>query len=304
MIFAEILDTIHFPLSDEIDRLFELSKTKQAHSSDLLLIHVNGFYDENVLEYDNLPQKFSPYLIGSGMGGFSWSTHDSFIRKYRDYNQSNTTLEDYKKLHEWTQERGDEIKMLREVEAFTIQLEMLIYLKIWEAEFLIKKLYQLARILHCEPYDWHFRLSESSRDKYATGTTQEIILKKIRDKIEPHSPYLFKLIKDCYKTQIRNSIAHSNYSMLNRDIYLGNYVKGDRHSQLKVITFDEWIDIFHKSLMLHNAIMRLSRLINDHYGVLASQNNQTVSIRITERDCKQYDKLLDYTPQVDRWSWK
>ena len=236
------------------------------------------------------------------MGGLSWQTHDAFIRKYRDNNIANISHFDYLKLHEWTQERNKEIIELREVEGTSIQLEMLIYLKIWEAEFLIKRLYQLTRIVSRQHYDWYFRISGSSRDNQSTGTAQEIIRKDIRNKIQKHSTILYQLIKDCYKTQIRNSIAHSNYSMLNRGIGLGNFIQNDPHSQLHGLSFDEWTDIFHKTLMLHNNLMRFSRLVNEYYVEIASRNNNSIGIQITEKDGSQYVRCVEYRAPWDSWS--
>ncbi len=102
---------------------------------------------------------------------------------------------------------------------------MLIYLKFWEADSTIKKLYQFVRILHGEPYDWYFKISESNRDKNSTGKRQDIILLKIRNRLKEFSSTLYQVIKDTYKTQIRNSIAHSNYSFLSRNIHLNNFIK-------------------------------------------------------------------------------
>jgi hypothetical protein len=67
---------------------------------------------------------------------------------------------------------------------------------------IIKKLYQFTRALNGEFYDWYFKVSESKRDKTSTGTRQNIIRLKIRDKVKPISTVLFDMIKLVYKAQI------------------------------------------------------------------------------------------------------
>jgi hypothetical protein len=131
-----------------------------------------------------------------------------------------------------------------------------------------------------------------------------IIRKLIRDRIEAHSPTLYQIIKDTYKTQIRNSIGHSNYSFLGRHIHPNNYIKEDPHSQIRAISFDEWIDIFHNTLILYNEYIRMNSLINDHYAQIANENGNTMEIFVTEKNGKQYPTYIEYRPEWKDWKFK
>lgn len=305
MIFKEKIIEIDNILSNEFDKLFHHALKAQNHLSDLLLLHVNGIYDENILIWNNNhPDKLNPHVVGPNIEGYSESTHYSFIHKYRTTNVIETPLNQYLEMVKYDSKRKKEIDELIEIEETTIQLEMLIYLKFWEADMIIKKLYQFVRILNREPYDWYFKIAESARDNNHTGSRQDIIRLKIRDKIKDLSINLFDLIKNTYKTQIRNSIAHSNYSMIGRDINLNNYIKNDPHSQLSSISFNDWIEIFHNTLALHNQYLKLNNRINDFYGEIALKNNNIVPILITEKNGKQYELPLEYREEFKDWGYK
>lgn len=186
----------------------------------------------------------------------------------------------------------------------TIQLEMLIYLKFWEADLVIKKFYQLVRLLYGEPYDWHFKILESSRGSVGIGTRQEIIRKMIRERIKKISPPIYDLIKSTYKTQIRNSIAHSNYSFLGRNIHPNNYIAKDPSCQLRNVPFDEWIDIFHNTLILHNEYIRMKHTINTFYAELAMLDGNSMEIAITRPDGKQTYTDVEYRQKFEDWRFK
>ncbi len=305
MIFKDKLEEKGKLIRPEINRLLDIALKNQSHTGDLLLFYINGFHHEEILTWNSRHQEriLNPHVIGPGDEGFSEYAHYSFINEYRTRCISKLNYSEYLKLHEWTQKRSDEIQKLVYIEATTIQLEMLIYLKFWEADMIIKRLYQFIRALNGEYYDWYFRVSKSNRDKGSTGTRQDIIRKEIRDKIKPYSGILYQIIKDTYKTQVRDSIAHSNYFFQGRHIRLNNYIKEDPHADKKVLSFDDWIDMFHNTLALFDEYIRMNNLINDHYAKIASEHNNIIEILITEKDGKQYPLNVRHDPERKRWIW-
>ena len=304
MIFTDKLNEIAKILSPEFDRLFDLAISKQQHEGDLLLLHINGSYEPSILELNShSSEKLSPYVIGPRDEGHSEYAHYKFINHYRQNYIADISHVDYLKEHEYSPEKRENIEQLTELEELTIQLEMLVYLKFWEADMTIKKLYQFIRILSGESYDWHFKVSESSRDTTSTGTRQDIIRLKIRDKAKPISTVLFDVIKLAYKTQIRNSIAHSNYSFQGRHIHPNNYIKTDPASQIQALSFDEWIDMFHTTLILHNELIRLNVKINRYYADLALNGNK-ITVQITELTPKTYDREIVYRQEWNDYRWK
>ena len=297
MIFPDKISDVNNILEPEINRLFDLALKKQADNGDLLLMYANGFYYK-----DPTDESINPHVIGLSSEGHSELAHCSFIDKYRSIFISKYTLSEYLKLHEYSQEKKEEIDRLVDFEEMTIQLEMLIYLKFWEADMIIKKLYQFVRILSGEHYDWYFKIKESNRDTDATDSRQELIRVKIRNALKDISSIICNLIESTYKTQIRNSIAHSNYSFVGRNIHLNNYIKNDPASPLISISFDEWINIFHNTLALHNQYISLNNKINEYYIKQASESENSIHILITEESGKQYNHPL--IMHNGRWIYK
>ncbi len=63
-----------------VKNLFEKAKRNQSHPNDLLLILVNGFFQEDQL---NSQLKLSPYVIGQGEEGFTDRTQYEFFHSFR-----------------------------------------------------------------------------------------------------------------------------------------------------------------------------------------------------------------------------
>lgn len=305
MIFKDILDEKTAILGPEINKLIELAWKNQAHPGDLLLISENGAFDEQIKQYGKVSdRKLNPHVVGPGNIGLSESTHYKFIHNYRINNIYEQTFEKYLDQIKYKKEKQAQIDALIDIEELSIQVEMLVYLKFWEADLIIKKFYQLVRLINGEPYDWHFCVQESARAKKKTGKRQEIIRISIRDRIKDYSRVLYSVFQESYKTQVRNAIAHSNYSFLNRTIRLHNYIKEDPHSSMYAVPFDDWISIFHNTLILYNEYIRMNNLINEFYGKTAMKNNNNFPVLITESSGKKYELILEYRPEFKSWGYK
>ncbi len=305
MLFKEILDAKYKELRPQFEELYHLIIKRQTHEADLLLVHLNAFYNPEVHSWDNLSEKMSPYTFGPNHEGHSEITHHDFIGEYVKRNISGKTLIDYLKNFEYSEDRREEIDRLNFDEFISIQTEMLIYLKIWESDTFIKKFFQLAKLSEGNAYDWHYKLMTTSREKGATGTRDVIIRSKIRDKFKVTIPRLYDAFKNTYNFQIRNSIAHSQYSILGRHIQLNNYVKEDRFSQLRGLTFDEWVDRFHETLVLYTLYHEFLDNVNSNYGTVASQQGDTITVRITRKD--PHDQVeyrsIYYRDVYKDWGW-
>lgn len=182
---------------------------------------------------------------------------------------------------------------------------MLSYLKIWESDSFIKKFYQLARLTNGKAYDWHFKIAESNRDKHVTGTRQDIIRNQVRDCFKSKLPVLHDTFEMAYRTQIRNSIAHSNYSFVGRNIHLNNYIKGDPASQLHNLTFDQWTEIFHTTIMVYILYSRLIDKINTYYTELANNDDNRIEIIINRQYPSEYQEVKYLKHEHGYyWSWQ
>lgn len=308
MLFDEKLVEIGKKLSPEFDRLFSKIIENQKHTGDLLLIQENGFYNPDVLSWNGLDEKMSPYMIGPGHDGHSYHTHYEFIHDYRSKAITDIKISEYLEELKYSPERINEIDRLKSYESQTIQLEMLIFLKIWEADYFIKMFYQFARLLHSKSYDWHFKIAESNRDAMATGNRQMIIRELVCDKLKDEFPIIFQAFKIAYNSQIRNSIAHSKYSIISRAIRLNNYIEKDLASQLQSISFDDWIEMFHTTLMIYNEQIGLINKSKKYYSDLAENNDNIVQVQINRKYPEETEEIqyLEYRKFDDdsgRWTW-
>ena len=179
MIFKEILDYKMEALDIEFDRLFDLIIKNQTHQADLLLVKVNAFYNPEVEKWDALP-KLNPYVIGPDLDGTSESTHYEFISNYIKNNTSTIAHLDYLEKVKITNERNAFLKELESSETYSIQIEMLIYLKIWESTLFVKNFWQLIRLMNGSSYDWHLKIKKYSRDN---ESNKKKLADVIRDEI-------------------------------------------------------------------------------------------------------------------------
>lgn len=302
MLFRDILKKKNEELTSDFNRLFTDILKKQTHSGDLLLIQVNGFYHPEAYKWDNIPNQ-DPYMIGMGYDGHSDLFHYKFIDLYRSSSISQFTYPEYLDKHKFDEDKLKEINELETKEAFTITLEMLIYLKIWEADLFIKKLYQITNLSLGLPYDWHFKIAESNRDKNSTGSREELIRKKIRDRLQSNYPAIYSAIKSAYKTQIRNSIAHSRYFCVSRYIHLTNFIEEDPASQIQVLSFNEWIEIFHDTMAIYNQLIGFYNRIDKYYSNKIMDPNDTIEIRLSRKEPEEKIQLINlcYRREFNDW---
>lgn len=294
MLFIDQMKAKDALLRPEFERLFNLAITKQAHPGDLLLLYENGSYNPDVTGFPG--PKLSPFVIGPGNEGWSYMTHYKFINEYRSRAYKDTQTAYLAELNGLTNEQDFSRRYELEL---TIQLESLIYLKIWESDFVIKRFYEFVRLLSGEPFDWHFKVTPHSGSKKdpSTGARHEIIRLKVRDKVKPLSALLYQSLAAAYKSQIRNSIAHSNYSMQGRYIHPNNFDNNDLGAQIRALSFDEWIEMFHLTMALYNELIGLSNKILTHYEAIASKQNNHIEVMVPDASGTMRPKMLVYRPE-------
>jgi len=303
MIFQDILNEKHQTLQPEFDKLLGLCEQNQTHYGDLLLVHQNGFYHPEVHTWDNIPEKLSPYVMGPGNEGHSEQTHHDFIGRYIKENIQVQSSKDYLDSVKYDSNRINHIQELENAEAYSIQQEMLIYLKIWESDAFIKSFYQLAKIANAEPYDWHFKIKENPSDNNATGSRGEIIRNLIRNRFKTILPKLYNSFKISYKSQVRNAIAHSQYCALGRYISLNNYDATSKYNILPSVAYDDWIDMFHETIVIYSSYNRMLTALLNHYHNIAAINNNLFEIRINRVDpivSTEY-RQIQYDPMFKNW---
>lgn len=247
-------------------------------------------------------RRTSNYVNGPGYEGHSENLHYGFIHAYRTSYIADRPHSEYLRDLEYSPERSQIIDELTETEGLTIQMEMLVFLKIWEMSQYLKNLFEFVRILNGNHYDWHFKL-RTGDDNTGIATAQELIRVHIRDEIRQHSEVIYEAFRTAYKSQIRNSIAHSNYSFSGRNIHPNNLRTNVNYPQITNLPFDEWIDMFHSTLILYNAYLRLKNRINIHYSQIALANDNRLEIKINRQDGTEELRHVAYRSNFHDWRW-
>lgn len=107
-----------------------------------------------------------------------------------------------------------------------------------------------------------------------------------------------------YKTQIRNSIAHSNYSIMSRNIHPNNYVAKDKAAQIQNLPFDEWIEMFHFTLALYNELIGLGNKIRSHYAGVASTQENRIEVLVPDKLGNLRPTIIMYRPEFNDFRYK
>lgn len=294
MIFYDLILALKDGVAAAVDDLFGAAYANQTHSQDLLLIDQHGSYSEMLADLRvRGAHHLSPYVIGPDLIGFAEATFYQFTDWYRQSHQlDKAEFEELIKHDEETQKQ----------EHLMLQIEQSIYLRFWEADMILKQLYQLSSLASGEAYDWHLQMPVHAR---ARGESKhEIIRKKIRNRVETICPAFYALVKENYKSQIRNAIAHSQFWIGGRSIVFLNHSDDPAaYAPLKGMNFDEWYETFHTTLLLHSEIIRAFKQYRSKYRERTLANGNRIEIRIVMEDGSESLNDLGVLHDRDVWIW-
>lgn len=275
MLFNDILKEKYDQLAPVFDKLFDLVVKHQTHSGDLLLIMENAHLTEEPDTDDNDKVKLF-YNIGPTMDHHCETANHDFIKQYIR-SVIDMTYEDYKALHIYSSDRAKEIDEILFEETNTIQVEMLIYLKIWEGEAFLKKMYQVSRLLTGQDYDWHLRITHKKK-KPGDMERHELLI-KMKENLKLELPELYNVVNRVHRSQLRNAIAHSQYAMLGRNIMLNNQNKRNPDHQ-HGFDFNEWVDLFHDTLTVYTLYEIMFDKVRDYYFEAAREFYLKKEVRV------------------------
>ncbi len=255
--------------------------------TDLLIVIIHGYYDVQHLEFHKC-EKLSPYVFGPAHIGYSLDTFYEFFHFYRTTPLSKLKFENQLK----NPEKKDEIEYQ---ERLALNLELLIYLKFWESDLLLRQLFNLVNLASAKYYDWDFMLSYSRRS---------LIREQIQGPMKTVCPKFYKLVDENYSAQIRNAVAHSKYYFMGRNLQLANKEE-NKFYKLHNIPFEEWEIRFHKTLLLYNFIIgnlqRYDKLYQEevkdkHFGLPLS------TPRLSHHGLRK-NQWVKYDSTWKRWLW-
>lgn len=286
MVFNETLLEYDKPVEDAVTELFKLAESNQVNDNDILLVEINGWKNS---EYEKAlrSKKHSPFMIGPGIFGHCFQSLYEFYDVYRRgiNNKSKLTKA----------ERENEDFQLQE--KLSIDVELLIYLKFWEADLILFKLYNLVQLAQGLPYDWNLYNG-------LIGQRRKLIKDHIQNPLKKLCPKLYLLIEETYSNQIRNAIAHSKYFHAGRGLILGNKSE-NKHYVLSSITYLEWEIRFHKILLIFNYLIKNQIDINNRHIDKVHGKHWGLPITIPEKNHLGLNKTfwLKYDQVRKDWYW-
>jgi len=284
MLYKEILESQFKRVSEAIGELFVTARKNQTHENDLLAILVNGFYDESIKEASG---NHSPFLIGPHFQHYAELTQYEFYHLYRITNIKNIKQKEYL----------DFIKATEKESMYSLgtQLELMIYLKIWESNRFLERLYKLTQLALGNNYDWHFQIEKDD-------SRQDLIRNEIRNPLKEICPKFFQLIKDIYLSQIRNAVAHSQFYIVGTGISFLNY-DPQRHAPINHMKIEEWEYRFHLLALMYNEYIRNISIHNYLYIRKSRNTSNGLTLRMTELNQTTKSNEIIYAKNPQRWIW-
>lgn len=287
MVFNETLLQYNEEVGQAVKELFDLAENNQKHENDILLIHLNGWKNQK-LEQGLRNNNYSPFMIGPGELGHCFHSIYELYDNYRRniYNKSEITVERQKEEDFINQEKA------------SIDIELLIYLKFWEADLILFKLYNLSQLAQGKPYDWELLNTKKISNR------RKLVRNNIQAPIKDICPKFFQLIDETYSRQIRNAIAHSKYFHLYKTIYLANLSENEYY-KLSNLKYENWEIIFHKILLLFNHIIQQTQSVNERKIAIAKNKHNGLPINIPEKDKYKLNKVfwIKYDNERKDWIW-
>ena len=127
------------------------------------------------------------------------------------------------------------------------------YRKIWENQFFLRLMTQLAHLLNGEHYDWSLDVNSETRDGKKKYNYITALIEKFKK-----APKFYSLIKEVYSNKIRNSEAHTQCVFVQDGFLLKNIKEQD--GLQSALLFEQWERIF---VILYLILIYIRRYLNE-----------------------------------------
>lgn len=176
----------------------------------------------------------------------------------------------------------------------SIHQEKMLYLKIWENYYFLKQLTQIINLANGKSYDWELKIKIDSKN-----TKSGHIRNNIKERLKNVGPQILSIINEAYSPQIRNAIAHSQYTFIQGGLKYNNF-GSDPYANIDNIGYEEWERRFTLTMSLFYYLFQSLRVVHNDCAEKALKNNNTVKIR----GSKKYGHKIhewEYFDIGDRW---
>lgn len=286
MLFEETIIKYHDEVEAAVDQLFIQAFQNQVHENDLLLVLENGLkkeYSEATLKRLNT----TPYHIGPDIIGLRYDTFYQFINYYR---------KDITSREEFTKKFTDK-KIRESFLNFYRDFQLLLYMKFWETDLILRRLLNFSNLAQGKPYYWEYSQVDFNKRR-------DLIKGEIQNPLINICPLFYELIDEIYCNQIRNAVAHSQYYFLYNTINLTNKDE-NKNYKLTGIKYDEWENMFTKLMLLYNFMIKNFNKYQSIYQDEVKDKHFGLLIYFSENDLKGLQKTgwVKYDFSHKRWHW-
>jgi hypothetical protein len=214
MIWKRDFEKINFEVEEAIKEIY----TEIEKLDDYIVFLSSGNYIE---EYERTPVN-NPYVIDYRVDG------------YKDEAWREVLMTFLNSSYSFHNENSADSKV-------SIFFEKLMYLNIWESKPYLKHLNRISNLISKNDYLWKVSIKETSN----------FLKNQIIPTFEKKNLKIVDIIKKGYEKQIRNAIAHNDYShnIAKPEIIFENYDKRNP-SSIEKIHYNEWTIKFCYTLLL------------------------------------------------------
>ncbi len=258
---------------EAMDELFQHCIKKELRPNEFLVFLENGHFDNSLTK-----NGYSPYLIGQGMEGAKDGDRMSFVELYL-----NIPFEENYNKTEHSQGKFD-------IRRQSTALSMMVYTHFWESKVFLRKLRQLALLSEGKEYDWCLIVRPKETYNYIKDNIREVFNKQ--------GLKIYDIIKQTYRSQIRNAFAHSDYYLSDKKVYLDNYDASNKWS-IEYVDYDEFDKIIILTLLIHHAMVSKIDEYRDTLGI----KNPDREIYVPEKGGVKRTLHYRQTGSIYRWLW-
>lgn len=268
------LEKIKSRMEKAVSELYETAIQNQKNSNDIVLFYSNAHLGQAV------PGVCGKFMVGPGIEGIDDYPRVQFLIDYLQSGNESIIQPS------WSQEEIEKHKK------YTINLELMIYTHLWEAERSLKTLKQLANLIQGKAYQWEIDIPWMTKHDFIRNEIKQVFL--------DHNLDIGKLIQESYHSQLRNAFAHGNYTFHESNhIKLNNY-RGESW-ELKAISLDDWEDRFLKSALLHYEILFQRHRRLEEFG---AQNPEVTVWLPKDNGTGYYRSVLTWFDVRKEYVWK
>ena len=283
MIFEQLIKAHDQEVKDGINELFDVAFANQLDENDMLLVTSHCHRMENWKDIDL--SEISPFVVGVGVVGHE---EHNFYEFYHEYRQQYYDKDVFDAANSEEKEKAERL---------TINIEFMIYLKLWENDAFLRRIFNLVRLCNKDYYRWDFKPD-------VFDSRERLIRNKIMQRVKKLCPKFYALLEEIYIPQLRGAFAHNKYFFSGKYISITNKNYRDGFD-LGSILIDDWYKVFNKSVLLYNHYLGALQRYKEFYITKAKEHHNGLGIYTPEENPRtggKTQRFLNWDGREFRWA--